>query len=68
MSPQNIVLPKSLNFEAFGSFLQENNLWNIGEPHQSIMLETMGHEWIEPTPLAALTVAFCEKKISAKLR
>lgn len=62
MSPQNIVLPKSLNFEAFGSFLQENNLWNIGEPHQSIMLETMGHEWIEPTPLAALTVAFCEQK------
>ncbi len=62
MSPQNIVLPKSLNFEAFGSFLQENNLWNIGEPHQSIMLETRGHDWIEPTPLAALTVAFCEQK------
>jgi hypothetical protein len=62
MSLQNIVLPKSLDFEAFGNFLQENNLWNVGEPHQSIMLETMGHEWIEPTPLAALAVAVCERK------
>ena len=62
MSLQNIVLPKSLDFDAFGNFLQENNLWNIGEPHQTIMLETMGHEWIEPTPLAALTLALCERK------
>ncbi len=62
MSPQNVVLPKILDFETFGNFLQENNLWNIGEPHQSIMLETRGHEWIEPTPLAALAVAVCERK------
>lgn len=62
MSSQNIVLPKSLDFEAFGNFLQENNLWNMAEPHQLIRLETMGNEWIEPTPLAALAVALCERK------
>ena len=62
MSCGTIVLPNSLNIESFGNFLQENNLWNIKEPHAAVMLETMGHKWIEPIPLAALAVALCERR------
>lgn len=62
MSPQTVVLPKSLDIDTLVQFLQDNNLWNIKEPHAPVMLETMGHKWIEPTPLAALAVALCERK------
>ena len=59
MFPQTVVLPNSLDIGTFVQFLQENNIWNIEEPETPVMLETMGHRWIEPTPLAALAVAFC---------
>lgn len=44
MSPQTVVLPKSLDIDTLVQFLQDNNLWNIKEPHAPVMLETMGHE------------------------
>lgn len=62
--PKTVVLPNSLDIETVVNFLQENNIWNNLEPHAPVMLETMGHKWIEPIPLAALTVAFCERKNS----
>ncbi|MGP0594058.1 ATP-binding protein [Nitrospira sp. T9] len=62
MFSQTVVLPNSLDIGTFVQFLQENNIWNIEEPETPVMLETMGHRWIEPTPLAALAVALCERK------